>query len=149
MAFLSDQDRERVRQRLEQALLREVTLELFTAPSGLLIPGRECPTCEDTRHLLEELTGLSPRLRLEVYDFYAQPEEAQRRGVERIPAIVFRQDGHTNLKFYGIPAGFEFVTLLETVEALGRGEPRLQERTRRALERLDREVLVQVFVTPG
>ena len=149
MAFLSDRDRETVRRRLEQALQQEVTLELFTAPSGLLIPGRECPTCDDTRALLEEFASLSPRLHLEVYDFYAQAEEAQKRGVERVPALVFRRDGHSNLKFYGIPAGFEFVTLLETVEALGQGRPRLQERTRRALERLDQEVLIQVFVTPG
>lgn len=149
MPILSPRDREQVQQRLQRDLRGEVTLELFTTTSPLVVPGRECPTCPEALELLQEVVALSPRLHLQVYDFYTQAEEARARGVERIPALVFPHNGHSNLKFYGLPVGYEFITLLEAVVAVSRKAGALQARTRRLLRRLDREAHIQVFVTPG
>ena len=153
MPVLSPEDQRTLKTRFRKELKRDLTVNLFTVrTSGLLIlPGRECPTCPQTQELLEEVVSLSPKLHLQTYDFYTQAEEAQAQGVDRIPCITFTADEqiHSNLKYYGIPAGFEFASLLEDLTTLSRGVSPLRVPTRKALRRLDKELHLQVFVTPG
>ncbi len=52
------------------------------------------------------------------------------------------------IRLYGIPAGYEFATLLEDIRMVSRGEPALRPETLEALGRLTGPVRVQVFVTP-
>lgn len=150
MSIIPDGEKKDLKRRLRKELKRDVTIKLFTRrASALTIPGRECPYCAQTQQLLEELVGLSPMLKLEVYDFYTQLEEVRDHKVERIPAIVIGADGNSNLKFYGIPAGYEFVTILEGVVAISKGVSRLSVDSRKKLRRINQPVHIQVFVTPS
>ena len=67
------------------------------------------------------MTALSPKLHLDVYDYYTQSDERSKYNVERIPAIVMGDDSSARLKFYGIPMGHEFATIVEDVKTLSRG----------------------------
>ena len=153
MPVLQPQDQQTLKARFKKELKRPVTINLFTVrTAGLLIlPGRECPTCPQAQELLEEVTSLSPNLHLEAYDFYTQPEVAQAQGVDRIPCITFTagEQLFPNLKYYGVPAGYEFAALLEDIITLSRNVSPLRLPTRKALRKLDKEVHMQVFVTPG
>ena len=92
---------------------------------------------------------LSPLLKLEVYDFYGQPDEARNLGVERIPALVLGDGTGGRVKFYGIPMGFEFVTIVEGIEALSLGAPNLRPAVLEAVrESIQEPVHLRVFVTP-
>jgi alkyl hydroperoxide reductase subunit AhpF len=137
-------------ERFRKELKRKVTLRLFTqTASQLIIPGRECPTCPQTRQILEELTSLSPMLEIETVDFFSQSQEAQESGVERIPAIVMTKDGAgSNVKYYGMPSGYEFVTVIEDLIALSQPRSPLSADTRKKLKLVDQDVHIQVFVTP-
>ncbi|MBI4282486.1 MAG: thioredoxin family protein [Chloroflexi bacterium] len=150
MPLISTQDRQALQERFRKDLKRKVTLRLFTQTTGqLVIPGRECPTCPQTRQILEELTSLSPMLELEAIDFFSQAQKARESGVERIPAIVMGKDGaSSNVKYYGMPAGYEFVTLLEDVIALSQPRSTLSADTRKKLKLVDQDVHIQVLVTP-
>ncbi|MBI4200865.1 MAG: thioredoxin family protein [Chloroflexi bacterium] len=151
MPFISDKDKQTLKDRFKRELKNDVTLRLFTLRSfGLTIPGRECRYCDDTQKLLEELTSLSPRLRLEIKDFYSQPQEAKEAGVVRIPAIVMSANGGaaSNVKFYGIPLGHEFATIIESLVTLSRGVSPLSLDTRKKLKRVKERVHIQVFTTP-
>jgi glutaredoxin-like protein len=149
MPLIPAKDRDELRRRFQKELKRDVTLKLFTQPaSSLVIPGRECRYCGETQQLLEELVSLSPKLHLQVYDFYTQLEEVKSHGVERIPAIVMGSDGNSNLKFYGIPMGYEFVTIIEDILLLSRGVSPLKLDSRKSLRRVNQPVHIQVFVTP-
>ena len=110
MPILSDQDKKTLETRFKKDLKRDVTLTLFTARSfgGLILPGRECQTCDQTQELLTEITEISSHINLTIKDFYAEAEEAQERGIDRIPCITLQAEGDepSNLLFYGIPAGF-------------------------------------------
>jgi hypothetical protein len=88
---------------------------------------------------------------LTLKDFYTESEETQEMGIDRIPCITLQAEGDepSNLRFYGIPAGFEILTLIEDVVAASRGVSPLQLTTRKALRKLEKEVHIQVFVTPG
>jgi len=147
--MISPRDQETLRQRFSQELQGFVRLKLFTQrASQLTVPGRECRYCPQTQQLLEELTALTPKLSLEIVDVYAQQDEVQKTGVQRIPCTILSQDGESRLKYYGIPSGYEFATLLEDVVALSRRENPLKPATLQKLQRVQEELHIQVFVTP-
>ena len=149
MALISDKDQQGLKDRLRRELKRDVTIRFFTRKTfGLTIPGRECATCDDTQKLLQELVALSPKLHLETKDFFSEPQAARDAGVERIPAIVLGSDGASNAKFYGMPAGYEFASLLESLIAASRGVSQLSLETRKKLKRVKAPVRILAFVTP-
>ena len=150
MPYISPQDRQALEERFRKELKRKVTLRLFTqTASQLIVPGRECPTCPQTRQILEELVSLSPMLEMETADFFNQSQEAQKYSVERIPAIVMGKDGAgSNVKYYGMPSGYEFVTIIEDLIALSQPRSPLSADTRKNLKLVDQDVHIQVFVTP-
>ncbi len=149
MPLISEKDQQALKDRFKRELKSEVTVRLFTQTAiGLTIPGRECPYCEDTQKLLEELTSLSPKLHLDVKSFYSDTQEARDAGIERIPATVISNNGQSNLKFYGIPMGYEFATIVEDLITVSRGVSPLSLETRKKLKRIKDPVHIQVFVTP-
>ena len=150
MPIIKQGDQQAVRQRFELELKRDVKVTLYTQRSigGLFIPGRECKTCGPAEQLLEEVSTLSPKIDLEVVDFYSNIDDARARGVEMIPAIIVSVDGADNVRLYGLPSGFEFAVLLDTIVSCSVSRKPLQLETRRRLKRLREDVHIQVFVTP-
>ena len=147
---LSDRDKADIKRRLRKEMKADVTISLFTTtPSVLAIPGRECPTCPETRKLLQDLAGLSPKLHLKQYDFFSQTEERDRYGVERVPAIVLEGQAGSLLRYYGIPEGYEFAVFLESINSISRGVSPLALDTRKKLRKVNQPVHIQVFVTPS
>jgi len=147
--LIQEKDRKFLQEKFEKELTGEVNLLFFTQrESRLAIPGVECPTCQDTRQLLEEVVALSPKLHLEIYDFVADEVKRQEYGVREIPAILF--DGSTGgrLRFYGLPSGYEFSSLIDALVAVSQGEPGLAPETTQALAQINQDVHLQVFVTP-
>ena len=148
--LLSDKDTQSLKDRFRRELKQDVTIRLFTQRTfGLTIPGRECVYCEQTQKLLEEVTGLSNKLHLEIKDFYSEAEEARKAGVERIPAMVISKNGDSNVRFYGIPLGYELATIIEDLITVSRGVSPLSLDTRKKLKRVKEPVHIQVFVTPS
>ena len=149
MPILAEKDLQTLKDRFKRELKHDVTIRLFTQRTmGLTIPGRECRYCEDTQKLMEELTGISPKLHLEVTDFYSQAEEVKEAGVARIPALILTTNGARNIKFYGMPSGYEFASILEDIVTLSRGVSPLSVETRKKLKKIDEDVHIQVFITP-
>jgi glutaredoxin-like protein len=52
------------------------------------------------------------------------------------------------IRFYGIPAGYEFTSLIHALRLVGGVGSLLDQETRDELAKLDQEVHMQVFVTP-
>ena len=150
MPIISPQDRQTLEERFRKELKRKITLKLFTSQLAgqLFVPGRECATCPQTQQILEELTSLSPMLELEMVDFYSQGQAARESGVERIPAIVVTRGEDASVKYYGMPSGYEFVTIIESAIELSKPRTSLSADTRKKLKLVDEDVHIQVFVTP-
>jgi alkyl hydroperoxide reductase subunit AhpF len=130
-----------------------VRLIFFTRrPSPLVLPGasaEECPSCDDEEQLLSELAELSDKLSLEVHEVGAEPQVAAQAGIERVPALVVRSAATPGaVRFFGLPAGYEFSTLIADIVDVSRGNVELSEKTRAELAALDEPVHIQVFVTP-
>jgi alkyl hydroperoxide reductase subunit AhpF len=114
----------------------------------MTVRGQECATCKDTRELLEEVTAISEKLHLHVKDFVRDEQEAQRLGITHIPAFILQGHAKGTVRFFGIPAGYEFSTLIEDLLDVSKGTTTLNEKTREALSKVDQDLHVQVFVTP-
>ena len=149
MALISPEDRQTLQTLFAQELQDDVNVTYFTQlESVLIIPGQECSYCKETRELLEELTGISDKLHLTIKDFVRDEQEAQSLGITHIPAFVLQ--GHTKgaVRYFGIPAGYEFSTLVEDLIDVSKGTTKLSEQTREALATVDQDLHIQVFVTP-
>jgi glutaredoxin-like protein len=120
---------------------KQVTLKLFSQEF-------ECQFCRDTRQLLEELSEMSDKIKLEKFDFLADRTEVEKYDIERIPAIVVMDEEDRRIKIYGIPGGYEFSSLVEALKLVSTGETGLAPETKKFLDSLEKEVHLQVFVTP-
>lgn len=149
MAFLNPQDAEFIRARFASELQHDVTLEFF-APNagGLVLPGQDGETADYTRRILEEVAGLSERIALNVHSMVAEPDVAARFGIARTPAIAFIGARDYGIRYYGIPGGYEFATLLELIIAVSVGRSAIAESSKEILARLTDDAHIQVFVTP-
>ncbi len=138
--LLKEKDRKEI-QKLIGELPREVKLVMFTQDF-------ECDYCSQTRELLEELTTLAPQLKLEVHDFAEEKRLADGYGIDKIPAIIVQGEEDRGIRFFGVPAGYEFANLIGAIQMVAAGDSGLEESTREALARIKEKVLIQVFVTP-
>lgn len=140
MSMLQERDKPRVKERLA-AMTGPVTVINFTQET-------ECQFCRETRELLEDLVQLNDNLSLEVYDLVADADKAEKYGVDKIPATVLIGAKDYGIRYYGVPAGYEFASLLEDIVMVSTGDSGLTDATRARLKELTDPVHIQVFVTP-
>ena len=140
MPLLSSEIAEQVKQLLAN-LAGPVQLVVFTQEF-------ECEFCAETRQLVEEVAQLSDQLTAVVYDFVNDEDKAEELSIDKIPAIAVIGAEDYGVRFYGIPSGYEFTSLLHAIRAVAAGKPELSEETIKALAEVTEPVHVQVFVTP-
>jgi len=142
MGMIGEKDRKAVSDRLAK-LAGPVKLVMFTQEM-------ECAFCKETRGLVEEIGGLSDKVTVEVKDFLKDEQAARKLGIDKIPAIAVLGSGDKDygIRFYGIPAGYEFVSLLESLEMVAKGQSGVSAAGREKLKALTKPVDLQVFVTP-
>lgn len=149
MPLISTQDQDTIRTIFSEKLTGDVNVTYFTQrESGMIVPGQECEYCKETRELLEEVSSLSEHVHLNTRDFVRDDAEAQRMEIERIPAFVLEGESKGKVRYFGIPAGYEFSSLIEDLIDVSTGQVELSDTTRHALEGLQQDVHIQVFVTP-
>ncbi len=107
------------------------------------------PESEDVKRLLEEVAALDPRLSVEPVNFVLDQDRVLALGFTRTPGIaVLGKDTDHGIRFYGMPSGYEFGTLIDAILLVSGGASGLGEETKAALRELARPVHVQVFSTP-
>jgi glutaredoxin-like protein len=140
MGLLRDEDAAEIRRRLS-AMSAPVKIIHFTQELNLEY-GHE------TRQVLEELAALSDKLSLEVYDFILDKEKVAEYSVDKAPATVIRNGKDYGIRYYGLPAGYEFATVLDAILDVSNGESGLAAESKEKLAHLSRPVHLEVFVTP-
>ena len=107
----------------------------------------ECQYCELTRELLTELSDLSEKIKLEIYDFVKDKEKVDHYKIDKIPAIVVEGEKDYGIRYFGVPAGYEFTTFIEDVISVSRRDSDLPEDVLSALARIQKPVHIQVLVS--
>jgi len=140
VGLVPEKERVKLTEKFARELTGTVTLVLFTQEF-------ECPHCKETRQLVEELSELSEKINVEVYDFAADEEKVKAFSVDKIPAIAVVGEKDYGIRFYGIPSGYEFSTLVEDIVDVSNGSTRLSEEVKKKLREITQPVHIQVFVT--
>lgn len=143
--MLNKQIIEQVRQVFDQ-LTHPVQVLLFASQS-------KCDYCAETQQLFQEVTEISPKLGLTVYDLDKDAAIARQYHVSDAPvAVLAGKDGDKLVDFgvriMGIPAGHEFSSLIHDLLLVSGRDSQLSKPTREFLAGLKEPVHLQVFVTP-
>lgn len=134
--------------------VREIFASMAHPVAVLFFSGTEnCEYCEETQQLLEEVTALSEKLELHVFDIEKDAQTAKELGIDKTPGFVLagKEDGKLidyGIRFFGVPAGGEFTTLIRDLLMVSSRDSGLSEKTREFLKKLDKPVHLQVFITP-
>jgi len=109
----------------------------------------ECQFCKETRQILEELAALSDKITLEVYNFVDNKDKVEQYHIDKIPATVIASpEKDYGIRYYGIPSGYEFASILGDIEMVSTGKHELSDKTVEKLKAITEPVHIQVFVTP-
>jgi alkyl hydroperoxide reductase subunit F len=131
------------------ALERPVELLVAIGPEETPLPGARdvdfgtemVRVCEGLAELGESVTCVvleAPGLR-----------EHEPGGFPRFPAVSVRPEGRdAGVRYDGLPWGYELGSLVGAIVEAGRNEPSLRPESLAALEHLDRDLTLDVFVTP-
>lgn len=108
----------------------------------------ECQYCSETRQLLEEVAELSDKISLNVYDLIENKDQAKKYNIEKIPATIILGHKDYGIRYYGIPSGYEFSSILQDILMVSNRDSGLSENTKQKLATIQQPVHLQVFVTP-
>jgi glutaredoxin-like protein len=159
MAILKESDKKEVEKRLS-VMDKPVKITLFIPETDIVVPGRrECMYCNEEKELIQDLVDTSEKLSLEMIDPGKDLASAQEYGLKKdtfgymYPAITLSvldgpEEKHYNIWFYGIPAGYEFATLLDDIIILSTGNVKLNPSLVSQVSAIDQKVAMDVFVTP-
>jgi glutaredoxin-like protein len=137
-----DQDTIKKAKELMGELDKPVTLIAFTQEI-------ECELCHQNVELVKDMSKIDKKIRHEVYDFKKDGDQRERYGIDKIPAIaVVTEKSDYNIRFYGLPSGYEFVSLIEAIRTVSTSEHGLSAETRERMKTVGNDIHIQVFVTP-
>ncbi len=140
MAILSDRDREAVRKEF-QKLVNPVKLTVFSQSLG-------SETCYETERLVKEVAECSDNISVEILNLVLDKDKAEAYGVDRAPAVVVEGERDYGIRFLGLPGGYGFTNLIDSVVVASTGAPDLSDDTKATLAALADPVHIRVFTTP-
>lgn len=140
MSFLQEKDKAYI-EKMFADLQSDVKIYNFTQEM-------ECRYCWETRQILEELAEISDKIKLNIFDFVKDKAVADKFNIDKIPATVVSGPEDYGIRYYGIPSGYEFSSLLQTIVDVANGDSGLSKQSRELLKSLKTPLHLQVFVTP-
>src|SRR2546427_8108840 len=141
MAILQPRDEEAVRKEFAR-MAGPVKLVVF---SQELVAG---DLCRQNEQLIKEVAALSDRISVEVLNPVVDRERAAAYGIEDVPATVVEGARDYGVRFLGIPAGYEFSNLIDSIVAVSSGEASLMAQTKSPLATPARDVEIKGLPTP-
>lgn len=142
MSKISQDEQQKIKDMFTDKLEKNVNIIYFTKDD-------DCEYCDDTEEILTEISSLDDKIVLNINKL--DDKKAEEYGIELAPATIFvDEDGKdSGVHFYGIPSGYEFNTLIETIIDMSRGKPDISDDMAEKITEIDSEVKLQVFVTPS
>ena len=122
-------------------MVNPVKLVFFTQKNA-------CSPCLEQEALLRELSALSNKIQLQVYDFVLNGDEVMNYKIDKIPATAVVGTRDFGIRFYGLTVGYEFEPLLNDIvmastERTGL-DPRLELLVKSLVERVHLQVMASL-----
>jgi len=141
MALFDDNIRKQLAQILD-GLKDDVHIVFFTQEI-------ECESCHDAHQFIDEICAINPKLKMTRYNLVTDAEKAAEYKIEMVPAVVMLdKDGNdTNIRFFGIPGGYEINSFLGALLEVSGERQELPEDILKRIQKIDKDIHIQVFVT--
>ena len=133
----------------EDAVRKE--FQRIAGPVKLVVFSQElvaADLCRQNEQLVREVAALSDQISVEVLNPAVDRDRAAAYGIEEVPATVVEGSRDYGVRFLGIPAGYEFSNLIDSIIAVSSGEAALTDDTKASLAALAGDVQIKVFSTP-
>ncbi len=130
MGLIAHSDQTKLRELFADQLAGEVRVRLR-------IHAGECSLCAQAEVVLRETSALSDRLTL-----------VTEKGQDPLPEIRLEGGARGEVRFVGLPSGYEFPTFIDSIIDVSRGQTSLSADTLARLAALRHRVHIQVFTTP-
>jgi glutaredoxin-like protein len=141
MALLDDNTREQVKDLLSK-MEDNVKFILFKGDNEY---------SDVTGDLLTELTEVESKIEVEILNISDPKADSYNIEKDLTPAIVLldKDDNDNGIRFYGIPSGHEFSTLLQDIISVSTGNNvDFSEETQNKIKSIDKKMRIRVFITP-
>ncbi len=142
MPILSNEDRDYLKNEFKK-MTHKVNIAFFSTEEEAM-----CEHCDNIRAIIDEIKELSNHLNFTEYNIEKNDELAKKYNVEMAPALVFTKHDNGNIKYYGVPSGYEFSSFIEDIMDLGTDNNELDEGIEETIKKIDKAVNILVFVTP-
>jgi glutaredoxin-like protein len=140
MAIISEKDQKKLTD-IFKSLSNDVKMLMFTQEF-------ECEHCKMTKGLLDEVAALSEKITLEAHDFVKESDLAKKYGIDKIPATILLGDRDYGIRFYGVPTGYEFTSLIEDIIDVSKRDAGLPKDLLNELSKVDKPVHIKVLISP-
>lgn len=142
MSLLKPDDQKVLRERFAHEMVHPVQILLYTQVLN-------CPTCPDAEMIADEIASLTDKVEVIKKNPVIERENTHVLDDGMLPAWVIRTTEHDyGIRYYGLPTGYEFSTLIETLIVLSRNETVLEPDIVNRILGLQQNHHVRVFVTP-
>ncbi len=142
MGMLKDEDKKYLTEQFKEKMVEQVTILLFSQKL-------ECEYCQPTEEILTELAELSDKLILDIRNPQIESADAKEFEIDKVPAIILlRDDKDQGIRFFGIPSGYEFSSLLAAILDVSAGTNDIPDDLRAKIAAINKPVDIKVFVTP-
>jgi len=147
MALLKEKEEKILREKFSKEMINDVKIVFFNSKDP-----KKCDYCDLTKQILDEVSNISGgKVKVESYIFEDNKTIADEYGIEFFPGFVILDGYGKNLgvKFYGIPSGHEFGTLIEEIIIISRGaNPPVSPEIAKKVMAIKKPFKLQAFVTP-
>lgn len=141
MSLLEESDAEYLKNDFKAKLKNQVKIIFFKSEDA-------CLYCKEVGEILLEIISLSDKISLVQYDFDKDSDKVKQYMIKRTPAIVIEGEKDYGIRFYGLPSGHEFMTLVKAIISASTGQHGLSEATLNRLKEITKPYNIQVFATP-
>ncbi len=141
MSLLSEDDKKYLKE-LFKGMKKDVNILFFITEDKKL-----CMMCDDVKEILGDLKTLSDKIKVKELSFENDKDEVKKYDVRMAPSVVLLSDKDLGVKYYGIPGGYEFSSLVEDINDIGNDFISLDESVMDDVKSIDKDVHIQVFVT--
>jgi glutaredoxin-like protein len=138
-ALIDESVKQLVMQRFSD-MKEPVTIKVFSSKD-------HCLFCNEMLSLVKSVAKLSEKINIEICNCSEDDPIAKKYGIKHHPALSIEGDKDYGIRFFGVPAGKEFTTLIESIMLVSNRETTLSPQAKEMLNQLDKKVNLKVFVT--
>ncbi len=141
-----DKTKQQIREKFDAELKDDVYIKLFS--TDLISGNNNNEYIDFTKEFLKELSEINSKIHVDSNGMYE--EEAKKRGITVSPTVIIGYgNGWYPVQYFGAPAGHEAGSFIEAISMISRGDSGLDTSSREKLKNIDRDMLIETYVTPN